>query len=758
MKEALKVTEKIQYLSDTREEAFKREEIPLRDAIYEEIFDSCPNESKNVQFALGFAKFLEKKSIRIIEQDVLAGYPYHYGYNTTFPIAMEEDFDPAYRPDIELDGEREARDIMAALGLSADSKEMQDWNYFAKGTLTWLFKHWHSGHILPGYDYVLELGLPALVKKGEEALEKYEGHRKDVVQSMLICDQAAIKYIKRYAARASELLQTTEDAEEKKYLDRIYKSCQTISEGKPETFFDAVQLLWFLHELMICESIPSSISLGRMDQYLYPFYKKDIESGTLTVEDAAEILDALWIKFSANLQAYQNITLGGTDANGNPAYNEVTYLCMHSTRKLRYDQPSLSFRYTDDLPEETWEELVALIQTGTGFPGIFYDKTCIDARIRSGVPKEDAVRYGIVGCVEMGTPGEEFTMVEISRLNWPKLIGLMLNNGKDVWNHTEYPLMTGKRCEDIHTFAEFYDWYKEELKAFTELVARCVNLFDRMLPKCYPLPYLSSIMRGCYESGKDLTEGGTKYNNSAVNACGIATTADSLIAIKKAVFEKKLVTLSEFRDALTADFKGYEKLHHFVSDVCPKFGNDDPEVDDIAKELLNLFSDTVEQFKTPRGGNFVMGIYSVEDHAHMGMRTEATPDGRLGGTAFSNSVASVQGKDTHGPTALVNSVVSMELNRSTNGMVLDIKLSPQFMKSKQHIMALRALIETYFEEGGLEIQFSVVSRETLEAAQADPKKYKNLVVRVSGFSAYFHSLQKATQDEIIARTEYEKIS
>ena len=187
MKEALKVTEKIQYLSDTREEAFKREEIPLRDAIYEEIFDSCPNESKNVQFALGFAKFLEKKSIRIIEQDVLAGYPYHYGYNTTFPIAMEEDFDPAYRPDIELDGEREARDIMEALGLSADSKEMQDWNYFAKGTLTWLFKHWHSGHILPGYDYVLELGLPALVKKGEEALKKYEGHRKDVIQSMLIC-------------------------------------------------------------------------------------------------------------------------------------------------------------------------------------------------------------------------------------------------------------------------------------------------------------------------------------------------------------------------------------------------------------------------------------------------------------------------------------------------------------------------------------------------------------------------------------------
>ena len=295
------------------------------------------------------------------------------------------------------------------------------------------------------------------------------------------------------------------------------------------------------------------------------------------------------------------------------------------------------------------------------------------------------------------------------------------------------------------------------MEQYTALAMRSIDYIETMIPWCFPTPYLSSLMVGCYEKGMDVTGGACRYNNTGVSTCGLATAVDSLAAIKKVVFDDKIVTLSQMRDAVNANWEGWDELHNIVSNHCLKFGNDQDEVDMMMSDLVASFAKVVNSRKNPRGGHYMTGLYSVEDHAKAGMKTAATPDGRLAGSFESNSMASVQGKDLNGPTALVNSVVKTDLNVVTNGMVLDLKFNPTFMEKPAHVRALKMLIDTYFHNGGMEIQFSVVSRDTLLAAQKDPEKYRNLVVRVSGFSAYFRSLNKTTQDEIIARIEYSTI-
>ena len=490
---------------------------------------------------------------------------------------------------------------------------------------------------------------------------------------------------------------------------------------------------------------------------MYPFYKKDLDAGLITYNEASELIDALWIKFSGNLHSYQAVTLSGIDDDGKTVANDLTYICMQSTRKLMFDQPLIDFRYVDNMPEKLWNEVVALIRTGTGFPGIFYDPESIETVIRAGATAEDARNYAVIGCVELGVPGKDYTPTELVHLNWPKLFELIFNHGQDQMQNYSFPLKEDKELDEIRTFDEFYNWYKSELVHFVELAIRSVDLVEAMIPWSFPTPYLSVLMEGCYEKGMDVTGGPTKYNGTGFGICGTATAVDSLAAIKKVVYEDKIVKLSQLRDALNADFAGYEELQHILSNKCPKYGNDDDEADNIMVDLVATFSAAIESHTNPRGGKYRTGLYSVEDHARAGLITAATPDGRKAGTFESNSMASVQGKDINGPTALINSVVKTDLSVATNGMVLDIKFNPAFFENPRHLKAFRALIDTYFHMGGLEVQFSVVSRETLLAAQEDPVKYHNLVVRVSGFSAYFRSLNRETQNDIIARTEYSSI-
>lgn len=741
-------------IRDHRIQDHDRSQIPHRDRVYREEFAKHPDEIAALRFARGFSRFLAEKKIHLNEYDLLAGFAYRYTYNTTLPVDMPEDYDPRYRPDFGVESVREARECEAFHGLVPGDADYDKMEVFAAGVKNWLFKHWESGHILPGYHRVAALGFGALIEEGEAALEKADAEHKPYIEAMLMCNRAAAAYIRRFAEKAEAMAAESAVPEYRAQLKKIAEACGQIADGPARTFFEAVQLIWFVHEMLYVENEPASISLGRLDQTLYPYYRKDVEAGILTDAEASDYIDALWIKFSANLHAYQNVTIGGIDRDGNFTANPVTYIILQSTRRLRFDQPLISLRYNDNMPDRMWAESMALIKTGIGFPAFFYDGACIPAKRRMDIAEEDAENYALIGCVEMGTPGREYAKTEVLRINMAMIMQLMLNRGAAALTGDSFPLKEEKALDEIATFEEFYGWYKSELLHFGGLAMDGINLLDACVMHYYPTPFLSVTMEQCYEKGLDVTGGGTVYNNSGVNLCGMANAVDSLAAIRKVVFEDRAATLYELAEALRADFSGYEALQNALARHCPKFGNDLDEVDGMMNDLVAAFADMVRGYRNPRGGRFQLGLYSVEDHAKMGLRTGATPDGRNAKMSLANALSPVQGKDKIGPTAVVNSVLKTDLSVATNGMVLDLKFNPQFLESDRHMDALKDLINTYFHNGGMEIQFNVVDRATLVDAQTHPEKHRNLVVRVSGFSAYFTTLMKTTQDEIIARTEY----
>ena len=741
-------------IRDHRIEDHDRSQIPHRDRIYREEFAKHPDEPAALRFARGFSRFLAEKKIHLNEYDLLAGFAYRYTYNTTLPVDMPEDYDPRYRPDFGVESIREAKECEEFHGLKEGDADYEKMEVFALAVKNWLFKHWESGHILPGYHIVVEKGYGALIREGEAALAKADEAHRPYVEAMLMCNRAAAAYIRRFEEKAKAMAAESADPAYQAQLTRIAEACGQIAEGAPRTFFEAVQLIWFTHEMLYAENEPASISLGRLDQTLYPYYQRDVDAGILTYEEASDYIDALWIKFSANLHAYQNVTIGGLDKDGKFTANPVTYIILQATRRLRFDQPLISLRYHESMPEPMWAESMALIKTGIGFPAFFYDGACIPAKIKMGIAEEDAKNYGLIGCVEMGTPGKEYAKTEVLRINMSMIMQLMMSGGTAALTGDFFPLKEKKDLDSIASFEEFYDWYKSELLHFGGLAMDCINLLDAALMHYYPTPFLSITMEQCYEKGLDVTGGGTVYNNSGVNLCGMANAVDGLAAIRKVVFEDKLVTLSQLAEAMAADFEGYDDLHNVLVNHCPKFGNDLEEVDDMLGDVVDAFAAMVETYRNPRGGKFQLGLYSVEDHAKMGLRTGATPDGRKARVALANALSPVQGLDKIGPTAVVNSVLKTNLAHATNGMVLDLKFNPQFLENERHMDALKDLINAYCANGGMEIQFNVVDRATLIDAQEHPELHQDLVVRVSGFSAYFTTLMKTTQDEIIARTEY----
>ncbi len=748
-------SDRIARLRDERENDHDRSQIPHRDKVYRQEFAKNPGAPACVRFAHGFSRFLMEKKVQLKPHDLLAGFAYRYTYNTTRPVLMEDDYDPHFRPEYDVDNTREALEAKELAGLQDGTPGADTLDMFPRAIKVWLYKHWESGHILPGYHRVVEKGFGALAAEGEEALKTATGAQRPYVEAMLLCNRAASAYIHRYEDLANQRAAETDDPEQKAHLLKIADCCRQIAEGAPRTFFEAVQLVWFTHEMLYVENDPASISLGRLDRTLYPFYQRDVARGELTYEEASDYIDALWIKFSANLHAYQNVTIGGIDPEtGEFTANDVTYIILQASRRLRFDQPLISLRYNGNMPAKMWAESLALVKTGTGFPAFFYDGACIPAKEKMGIASMDARNYALIGCVEMGIPGKEYAKTEVLRINWTMILELMLNGGKTLLQDEPFPLEQQKDLSSIGSFEDFYDWYKREMLHFGRLGMDAVNLLDPAVPVFYPTPFLSCTMEECYQKGMDVTGGGTHYNNTGVNICGMANTVDSLAAIRKVVFEDQLVTLPELAEAVRADFEGYEELRSILVNHCPKYGNDDDSVDNLMSDLVAAFAQVVETYRNPRGGKFQLGLYSVEDHAKMGLRTGASPDGRKATISLANAICPVQGRDTIGPTAVINSLLKTDLRCAANGMVLDLKFNPAFLENPRHTEALRALIDTYCRNGGMEIQFNVVDRATLVDAQRHPEKHKDLVVRVSGFSAYFCTLMKTTQDEIINRTEY----
>lgn len=748
------MTERIRILSENRAEMTKKEEIPVIDKAYrraEQEYSGC---SVKLQRAYGFAWALKEKSILIQKEDILVGFLYQYSYNVNFPMIVDEKFDPAGRASFHMDIRREVREAVSCLRISPESEEAAELSEFVDGVESWLYKHWHSGHALAGYPILLEKGFGGLLAEVEREKELCESAEEDtVLEAFRIVLLSCIDYVGRYEALAGAREESAETEEEKHRMREIRMALTVIKTRPPETFFQAIQLVWLAHEMMYCENIPSAVSIGRLDYYLYPYYKRDVQVGRLDEETAGEYIEAFFVKCSSQRKAYQNLTIGGCDAEGKCSVNALTYLCLQASKELKFDQPSLVFRWTDDMPERAWQEVLSLIREGMGFPALMYDPCCMKARKLSGIPEKECYNYSLLGCVEFAMQGQENSLTELLRLNLPKILNLMLHGGRDIKSGRSFSLSNKRKLSEVETYEELYEWYLAEIRHFVDVSIRCIRRMEKLYEKKYPLPYLSVLTEDCIRKRKDVSEGGARYNSVGFNLCGIATAADSLMAIKRLVYEKKRLTLEEYAEVLKCDYEGAGTIRAQALYHCPKYGNDREEPDRTAVELIDCVRERIEKYRTRHGGRYRLGLYSVEDHAIMGQATGATADGRKSGESLSNSMGAVQGMDREGPTALMNAVNRTKLYYAENGMVLDIRFIPSFLEEETGQRALRQLIETYFHQGGMEVQISVMSREKLLAAQKEPEKYQNLIVRVSGFSAYFVTLRKVTQDEIIKRTE-----
>lgn len=765
------VTRRIQVLKENRKKYARTSEIPVRDDAYREAVREHPEASVEEQYAYGFANTLAKKAILIPEDDLLAGYLFQYTYNVNFPMKVSEDFDPAERAKFQMDMEREIEETKELQSESA-SDELDE---FADAVETWLVKHWHSGHTLAGYEMLLNTGWGALLSRVEEQLGKAQSEKeKQTVHAFQIVLKACMSYMHRYleeVERQLNKLKRNNNIDKGNYndsyndgfgtrrecLERMRDALMNIEREAPETFYEALQLLTLANEMMYCENIPSGISLGRIDYYLYPFYRRDVDAGRLNYEEVGELIEAFWLKCSCQKKAYQNMTLGGCNSDGQCSVNDLTYLCLESAANLRVDQPSVNFRWTDDMPEEAWQAVLALIRTGMGFPALLYDPCCMKAQTKNGMSKDDVWNYGFVGCVEMAIPGKENAMTELARLNLPKLLDLLLHQGKDTCSDKTFQMKNQKKPAEFKTYEELEQAYLDELEYWVRKIIRNLNRIEHLYAEKYPLPYLSVLTEDCIGSRKDVMAGGARYTGVGFNLGGIGTAVDALAAIRDVVYDKNMVTLEACMEILDDDFEDSEQIQRYLSARAPKYGNDQSrewDVDQIAFRLEKRVSDTLKEYRNYWGGPYRLGLYTVEDHAIMGMHTGATADGRKGGESLSNSSGASQGKDKHGPTALINSVTNFPMEEAGNGMVLDVKFTPSLLEEETGKRALRSLIGTYFHKGGMEMQISVVSGETLRAAQEHPENYADLIVRVSGFSAYFCSLRKATQDEIIKRTEH----
>lgn len=677
------------------------------------------------------AAFFLMNRVIIGEEDIFAGNFERCDISTMYPRSMEE----------EISG------IVSRL-----NGQTQEYESMVQAEAIGLFTRSPGAHVVPAYEELLQEGIGKRIRRVQQyILNCEECIKKQFYVAEYVVLRAMQERVLKYAKEAGRLYVTSK----KKELKRIRISCERIANDPPQNLHEAIQLVILIHESILAESGSGSISFGRLDQYLYPFYKKDISTAKISEENAQEMITALWRKIAQYEMGWQNVTLGGSNKKGDDQCNELTIMCMNASLIVRSDQPQVSLRVHRCMPKYVWEKAFELIQTGMGFPELYNDEVAVKAKRSAGILEEDAWNYSIVGCVELSAGGKEYSHTEGARFNWQKILELMLNEGQCLISGKKYSLAEKHNLEEILSFEEFYDWYKRELVEFTKQICNCIDILSWQYARCWPVPFLSSVMQGCIEKGRDVTDSGTLYNNLTVDCVGIASVADSLEAIETLVFREKIISLKELADILRNNFVGYESIRRKMLD-CPKYGNDIESVDKKIKDLTKIFVDTLSGIPVKyRQGRFQAGFYTSYFHGTMGELTGASPDGRGACEALSSSLSPMAGMDRKGPTAVINSANCIDMEKFGNGMVLDLKFTSEFLRTENHRQAVKILIEEYFEKGGLEIQFNTLDRETLIEAQKNPMKYRDLIVRVSGFSAFFVTLEETLQNEIIKRTEHQ---
>lgn len=627
------------------------------------------------------------------------------------------------------------------------------------------------GHILLDFEAVIKNGLKGIKEQIKSQLENLDISKPENIRKrhfynacISMCDSAVI-FAKRYAALAREMADIEKDGRRKTELLQIAENCENVPENPARSFYEALQSLWFMQLLIQIYDNGVSITPGRFDQYIYPYYANDVKNGKITKKQAQEILEALWVKFTEPIKIYraadaashagypmgQNLVVGGVGKDGNDMTNDLTYRCLEAHCHMLLMQPNFSVRLHNKTPNQLMAKVAEAIKLGNGMPQIVNDELFIPALMNIGVPLKEARDYAPVGCVEV-TPLNAWGRCNGGYFNLTKIVELALNNGVCMVTGKQVGPQTGDPKE-FSTFEDVLAAYKKQMEYSVKINVTWNNVIDMIHEEKMPTPLTSIMVGDCIEKGKDVTSGGARYNWTGPLAIGIANTGNSLMAIKKAVFEDKKVKMSEMIEALKGNFEGYEELKQYLVNKVPKYGNDEPEVDSMVKLATDIYFDTLVGHTTYRGGPFVGALLPVSSYVAFGLVTGPTPDGRKLGEPLADGISPTYGTDVKGPTAVFKSVCTLEHLRCPNGMIFNQKFDPGPLSNHEGMKKFIDLIRTYVLLGGGHIQFNIVSADTLKEAQKDPQKHKGLVVRVAGYSAFFNELAKEVQDTIIARTE-----
>ncbi len=686
-------------------------------------------------------------------------------------------------------------------------------NYFYNGV----------GHINVDYAKVINHGLETVIDEAHSAMAKlYIGNgdyqrRRQFLEAVIESCEAVITYAHRYAELARREAASANAARRAELL-QIAENCDRVPAKGARTFYEACQSFWFIQQLLQCESSGHSISPGRFDQYMYPHFRRDLDRGILTHEQAQEYLDCIWVKLNdlnkvrdaasaegfAGYGLFQNLIVGGQNEQGVDVTNDLSYMCMEATLHVRLPQPSLSVRVWNCSPHDLLLKAASVTREGLGVPAFYNDEVIIPAIMARGLTLEDARDYCIIGCVEPQKGAKTDGWHDAAFFNMCRPLELVFSNGMD--KGVQIGPRTGD-VEQMRTFEEFFEAYKTQQHRMIEMMVHADNAVDYAHSVRCPLPFESCLCDDCISRGMSIQEGGAHYNFTGPQGFGIANMTDALLAVKTLVFDEHRVTMRELREALADNFgKGIlprkateltiqitkelleggvdanadviravyqnlvnadtvspEKKARYAEilamiEALPKYGNDIPEIDAFAREVGNTYTKPLEKFTNPRGGMFQAGLYPVSANVPLGYQTGATPDGRLAFTPIADGVGPASGRDRKGPTATANSVARLDHGIASNGTLFNQKFHPSALSSMASLEKFVAYLRGYFDQKGMHVQYNVVSRETLIDAQKNPEKYKNLVVRVAGYSALFTTLSRSLQDDIIARTEHGSVN
>lgn len=681
-------------------------------------------------------------------------------------------------------------------------------NYFYNGV----------GHTNVQYDKVMRMGLYGVIREASDELSKVNfadadySSKSRFLQAVIISCQAVIDYAKRYSALAKKTAEKETDAKRKEELLKISEITSRVPANPAESFWEACQTFWFIQQVLQIESSGHSISPGRFDQYMFPYYDADIKAGKITREAAQELIDCIWVKLNdlnkcrdcdsaegfAGYSLFQNLIVGGQTADGLDATNDLSFMCINASKHVFLPMPSLSIRVWNGSPQDLLLRAADLTRTGIGLPAYYNDEIIIPAMLKTGHTLEEARGYSIIGCVEPQAPGCTEGWHDAAFFNMLRPLEMVFSNGCDAGE------IIGPQTGDVtsfKTYEEFKEAYKKQMDYNIELLVNSDNAIDMAHARLCPLPFESCLVDDCIKAGKSVQEGGARHNFTGPQGFGIANVADALYAIKTLVFDEKKITLAELKKAMEMNYgygfdektasdvaltvarqfasegkdvseeligsvvesvlsfdipeeekTRYRKIKEMI-DELPKYGNDIDEVDEIAREAAYFYTKPLLNYENPRGGRYQAGLYPVSANVPLGYQTGATPDGRLAHMPVADGVSPSSGRDVMGPTATCNSVAKLDHAIASNGTLFNMKMHPTAMAGEKGLESFVALVRGFFDQKGMHMQFNVVDRATLLDAQAHPEKYAGLVVRVAGYSALFTTLSKSLQDEIIRRTQ-----